>query len=148
MVLAMIIPSSVTEEHRALRHILCRGPFSATFGPLLKNLFRRPPAPPPSPKKFSVSVPFSESKNVFGHTPIFPKDEKIFPETPKNFQDIWYFSPKLKHFDNISKSTVDVYCHCRCLFIVIPYNRINLNHDRINLNLVGTPRGPLTVGGP
>ena len=48
----------------------------------------------------------------------------------------------------MSVATVDVYCHCRCLFIVIPYNRINLNHDRINLNLVGVPRGPLTVGGP
>ena len=48
----------------------------------------------------------------------------------------------------MSVATVDVYCHCRCLFIVIPYNRINLNHDRINLNLVGAPRGPLTVGGP
>ena len=34
---------------------------------------------------------------------------------------------------------------CRCLFIVIPYNRINLNHDRINLNLVGGPRGPLVI---
>jgi hypothetical protein len=44
-------------------------------------------------------------------------------------------------------NTYDVYCHCRCLFIVIPYNRINLNHDRINLNLVGTPnfRGPLVL---
>jgi hypothetical protein len=31
--------SSVTEEHGALRHILCRGPFSATFGPYLKNFF-------------------------------------------------------------------------------------------------------------
>jgi hypothetical protein len=39
--------SSVTEEHGALRHILCRGPFSATFGPLLKNFFRRPPPPIP-----------------------------------------------------------------------------------------------------
>ena len=44
-------------------------------------------------------------------------------------------------------NTYDVYCHCRCLFIVIPYNRINLNHDRINLNLVGAPncRGPLVL---
>jgi hypothetical protein len=65
--------SSVTEEHGALRHILCRGPFSATFGPLLKT----------------------------------------------------------------SGNTYDVYCHCRCLFIVIPYNRINLK-------LLGAP----TVGGP
>ena len=40
----------------------------------------------------------------------------------------------------MSVATIDVYCHCRCLFIVIPYNRINLNHDRINLNLVGAPR--------
>jgi hypothetical protein len=46
-----------------------------------------------------------------------------------------------------SGNTYDVYCHCRCLFIVIPYNRINLNHDRINLNLVGAPncRGPLVL---
>ena len=28
--------------------------------------------------------------------------------------------------------------YCRCLFIV-SYNCINLNHDRINLNLVGAP---------
>jgi hypothetical protein len=33
----LCVHSSVTEEHGALRHILCRGPFSATFGPLLKN---------------------------------------------------------------------------------------------------------------
>jgi hypothetical protein len=137
--------SSVTEEHGALRHILWRGP-SATS------------PPPPSPKQFSVSVPFWESKNFSAHTPIFPKHEKNFPEKPKNFPDILYFSPKLKHFDNISKSLseipdkikcqlplFDVYCHCRCIFIVIPYNRINLNH---NLNLVGALRGPLTVGGP
>jgi hypothetical protein len=52
--------SSVTEEHGALRHILCRGPFSA-------------------------SVPFWESKNFSGHTTIFPKDEKFFPETPTMF---------------------------------------------------------------
>ena len=47
----------------------------------------------------------------------------------------------------MSVATVDVYCHCRCLFIVIPYNRINLNHDRSNLNLVGPPnsRGPLVI---
>ena len=45
----------------------------------------------------------------------------------------------------MSVATVDVYCHCRCLFIVIPYNRINLNHDRINLNLVGAPRRPLVI---
>jgi hypothetical protein len=76
------ISSSVTEEHGALRHILCRGPFSATFGPLLKNFFRRHPR---SPKKFSVSVPFWESKNFSGHTPIFPKDEKFFTETPTMF---------------------------------------------------------------
>ena len=46
-----------------------------------------------------------------------------------------------------SGNTYDVYFHCRCLFIVIPYNRINLNHDRINLNLVGAPncRGPLVL---
>jgi hypothetical protein len=88
--------SSVTEEHGALRHILSRGP--------LKNFF----GSPPSPKKFSVSVPFWESKN--------------FPDIPQFFL-------KTKNF------------------IVIPYNRINLNHDRINLNLVGAPncRGPLVL---
>jgi hypothetical protein len=75
--------SSLTEEHGALRHILCRGPFSATFGPLLKKFFDE--LPPPSPKKFSVSVPFWESKNFSGHTPIFPKDKKFFPETPTMF---------------------------------------------------------------
>ena len=49
----------------------------------------------------------------------------------------------------MSVATVDVYCHCRCLFIVIPYiNRINLNHDRINLNLVGGPSGPPNSRGP
>jgi hypothetical protein len=73
------VTSSVTEEHVALRHILCRGPF--------------------------------ERRKIF------------------------------------SGNTYDVYCHCRCLFIVIPYNRINLNHDRINLNLVGAPnfQGPLVL---
>jgi hypothetical protein len=43
---------------------------------------------PPVAKKFSVSVPFWESKKFSGHTPIFPKYEKIFPETRKNFPDI------------------------------------------------------------
>jgi hypothetical protein len=75
-------PSSVTEEHGALRHILCRGPFSATFGHLLKHFFRRPP---PVAKKFSVSVPFWVSKIFSGRTQIFPKDEKNFPETPTMF---------------------------------------------------------------
>jgi hypothetical protein len=61
------------------------------FAPL-----RRPP--PPLAKKFSVSVPFWKSKNVFGHTTIFPKYEKKFSETPKNFPNISNFYPKLKHF--------------------------------------------------
>ena len=62
----------------------------------------------------------------------------------KNFPDIPQFFLKTKNF---SGDTYDVYCHCRCLFIVIPYNHINLNHDRINLNLVGAPncRGPLVL---
>jgi hypothetical protein len=58
--------SSVTEEHGALRHILCRGPFVG--GPNLK-----------------ISVPFWESKIFSGHTTIFPKDENFFPETPTMF---------------------------------------------------------------
>jgi hypothetical protein len=63
-------------------------------------------------------------KNFSGHTPIFPKDEKNFPETPKNFPDILYFPPKLKHFDNISKSLSEI------------------------AEFGGGPPGPLTVGAP
>jgi hypothetical protein len=63
--------SSVTEEHGALRHILCRGPFSATFAALLKIFFRRPP-----PRR---------QTNFSGHTTIFPKDENFFPLTPTMF---------------------------------------------------------------
>ena len=47
----------------------------------------------------------------------------------------------------MSVAITDVYCHCRCLFIV-SYNCIYLNHDRINLNLVGggpNCRGPLVL---
>jgi hypothetical protein len=62
----------------------------------------------------------------------------------KFFRTYHNFSWRRKIF---SENTYDVYCHCRCLFIVIPYNRINLNHDGINLNLVGAPncRGPLVL---
>ena len=80
----LLLCSSVTEEHGALKHILCQGPFSTIFGPLLKKIFRRPP-PPPSPKKFSINVPFWESKDFSGNTTIFPKDEKKFSETPTMF---------------------------------------------------------------
>ena len=45
---------------------------------------------------------------------MFSKDEKIFPETPKNFPDISYFSPKLKHFDNISKSLSEIPDKIKC----------------------------------
>ena len=83
MVWLSYLNSSVTEEHGALRHILCRGPFSA---PYLKTFFGDLP-PPPSrrQKKFSVSVSFWESKIFSEHTTIFPKDEKFFPETPTMF---------------------------------------------------------------
>jgi hypothetical protein len=65
-----------------------------------------------------VSVPFWESKNFSGHTPIFPKDEKNFPETPKNFPDILYFPPKLKHFDNISKSLSEIPDKIKCQLLL------------------------------
>jgi hypothetical protein len=45
----------------------------------------------------------------------------------------------------MSVATVDVYCHCRCLFIVMPYNRINLDHDRINIMTRTNSRGPLVI---
>jgi hypothetical protein len=94
------------------------------FAPLLKNFFRRPPPTPPVAKK------------IFGQCTIL--GVKKFLRTYHNF------SERRKIF---SGNTYDVYCHGRCLFIVIPYNRINLNHDRINLNLVGAPnfRGPLVL---
>ena len=90
---------------------------------------------------------------LFGHfwPPTFgdlPPAKKIFGSTilgvKKFFRTYNNFSQRRKFF---SRNTYDVYCHCRCLFIVIPYNRINLNHDRINLNLVGAPncRGPLVL---
>ena len=44
----------------------------------LKNLFFGDPPPTPVVKKISVSVPFWGSKNVSGHTTVFPKYEKIF----------------------------------------------------------------------
>jgi hypothetical protein len=55
------------------------------------------------------------------------------PRRQKNFRSVYHFGSQ-KIFP-------------RFLFIVIPYNRINLNHDRINLNLVGAPnyRGPLVL---
>jgi hypothetical protein len=59
-----VLFSSVTEEHGALRHILCRGPFSATFGPLLKNFFR--------------SVYHFGSQKIFPHIPQFFLKTKIF----------------------------------------------------------------------
>jgi hypothetical protein len=78
-----ILGSSVTEEHGALRHILCRGP--CVGGPYLNFFFGAPPPPPRRQKTFSVSVPFWESKNFSRHTTIFPKDENFFPETPTMF---------------------------------------------------------------
>ena len=91
------------------------------FGPLLKIFFRRPPP---------------VAKKIFGQCTILG--------VKKFFRTYHNFSERRKIF---SGNTYDVYCHCRCLFIVIPYNRINLNHDRINLNLVGAPncRGPLVL---
>ena len=79
--LALCLYSGVTQPLGALPPLL-------HFGDL----------PPPVAKKISVSVPFWESKKFSGHTPISPKYDKIFPETPKNVPDIFYFSPKLKHF--------------------------------------------------
>jgi hypothetical protein len=64
------------------------------------------------------SVTEEHGENFFGDPP--PVAKKIF-----------------RTYHNFSGNTYDVYCHCRCLFIVIPYHRININHDRINLNLVG-----------
>jgi hypothetical protein len=59
MVVTVATHSSVTEEHGALRHNLGR---RHNLAPYLKNFFGD--FPPPSPKKFSVSVPFWESKLV------------------------------------------------------------------------------------
>ena len=76
--------SSVTEEHGALRHILCRGPFSATFAPLLKNFFRRPPPNPPQPtppprrQKIFRSVYHFGSQKIFSDIPQFFLKTKIF----------------------------------------------------------------------
>jgi hypothetical protein len=47
------------------------GPFRPLLAPYLKFFFG--------------DLPFWESKNFSGHTPIFPKDENIFPETPTMF---------------------------------------------------------------
>jgi hypothetical protein len=71
--------SGVTQPLGALRQ-------SATFGPLLKKIFRR--HPPPVAKKIFGQCTILGVKKFSGHTPIFPKDEKNFPETPKNFPDI------------------------------------------------------------
>jgi hypothetical protein len=92
------------------------------FAPLLKNFFRRLP-PPPSPQKFSVSVPFWESKNFSGHSNFFLKTKIFFR----------------KHQRCLLSLSMFIYCNT--------VNRINLNHDRINLNLVGAPncRGPLVL---
>jgi hypothetical protein len=62
--------SGVTQPLGALRQ-------SATFGPPLLHFGD---LPPPVAKKFSVSVPFWESKNFSVHNPIFPKYEKNFPQ--------------------------------------------------------------------
>jgi hypothetical protein len=68
--------SGVTEEHGALTRlgIFCVG---GPFRPLLAPFFSAAPPPPPV-AKFSVSVPFWESKNFSGHTTIFPKDKNFF----------------------------------------------------------------------
>jgi hypothetical protein len=66
----------------------------------LKNflLVTSPPPPPLHPKKNFGQCTILGVKNFSGHTTVFPKYEKNFPEMPKNSPHIWYFPPKLRHF--------------------------------------------------
>ena len=109
-VLIMIATSSVTEEHGALRHILCRGPFCHT------SLVT----------KRTVRVSRRDLPRGVGrgacHMYICIYVYMYICIYVYMYICVYVYMC----------ICVDVYCHCRCLFIVIPYNRINLNHDRIN----------------
>jgi hypothetical protein len=136
----VVSTSGVTQPLGALRQ-------SATFGPPLLPFGDFPHPPPPVAKKFSIGVPFWESKNFSGHTPIFPKYENIFPETPKNFQDIWYFSPKLKHFsgNNIDWSFQKCALGKKCNFneFFQGEKRALCNRKTVTCQYLGGPGPPL-----